>query len=58
MSILTYKYRIKDSTSGTRLLKMASAINYVWNYCQDIGKYLSGLRKLDSVILFQVGFKT
>jgi putative transposase len=36
MSVLTYKYRIKDSTSGTSLGKMAGAINYVWNYCQEV----------------------
>lgn len=36
MSVLTYKYRIKDSTSGMSLRKMAGAINYVWNYCQEV----------------------
>jgi transposase len=36
MSLLMYKYRIKDSTSGTALGKMAGAINYVWNYCQEV----------------------
>src|SRR5215510_15945395 len=36
MSTLTYKYRIKDQTSRTPLLKMASAINYVWNYCNEV----------------------
>lgn len=36
MSILTFRYRIKDSTSGTRLAKMASAVNYVWNFCQEV----------------------
>ena len=36
MSILTYRYRIKDSTSGTHLARLASAIHYVWNYCQDV----------------------
>ena len=36
MSILTYKYRIKDQTSRTNLLQMASAINYVWNYCNEV----------------------
>ena len=34
--MLTYTYRIKDSTSSTALCKMAGAINYVWNYCQDV----------------------
>jgi putative transposase len=36
MSTLTYRYRIKDQTSRTHLLQMASAINYVWNYCQEV----------------------
>ena len=36
MSLLTYRYRIKDQTSRTHLLKMASAINYVWNYCNAV----------------------
>ena len=36
MSMLTYRYRIKDSTSGTHLARIASAINYVWNYCNEV----------------------
>jgi putative transposase len=36
MSLLTYKYRIKDSTSSTALCKMAGAINYVYNFCQEV----------------------
>ena len=36
MSVLTYRYRIKDATSGTHLRKMAGAINYVWNYCNEV----------------------
>lgn len=36
MSILTYTYRIKDATSGKHLQCMASAVNYVWNYCQEV----------------------
>jgi putative transposase len=36
MSLLTYRFRIKDATSGTHLGKMADAINYVWNYCQEV----------------------
>jgi putative transposase len=27
---------IKDQTSRTHLLQMASAINYVWNYCNEV----------------------
>src|SRR5215471_3311941 len=36
MSLITYKYRIKDSTSGKHLCKMAGAVNSVWNYCQEV----------------------
>jgi len=36
MSILTFRYRIKDSTSATRLLRMASAVNYVWNFANEV----------------------
>lgn len=36
MSVTTYKYRVKDSTSGKHLGTMAGAINYVWNYCNEV----------------------
>ena len=36
MSILTYRFRIKDATSRTHLLRMAWAVNYVWNYCNEV----------------------
>jgi putative transposase len=36
MSTLTYRYRIKDQTARPHLLQMASAINYVWNYCNEV----------------------
>lgn len=36
MSVLTFRYRIKDATSGKHLGTMAGAINYVWNYCQEV----------------------
>ncbi len=36
MSVLTYKYRIKDSTSRKHLSKMAGAIHCVWNYCNAV----------------------
>jgi transposase len=36
MSMLTYHYRIKDSTSRKHLLQMSYAVNYVWNYCQEV----------------------
>jgi len=36
MSFITYRYRIKDATSGKHLQQMAWAVNYVWNYCQEV----------------------
>lgn len=40
MAILTYRYRIKDASSGTRnaLRKQARAVNFVWNYCAQIDR--------------------
>jgi IS605 OrfB family transposase len=35
MSILTFRYRIKDSTHRTHLLRLAHAVNYVWNFCNE-----------------------
>jgi len=34
-SIITYKFRIKDATTAKRLNRMAGAVNYVWNYCNE-----------------------
>ena len=36
LMILTYRYRIKDATSGKRLAALARAVNRVWNYCGEI----------------------
>ena len=35
-AVLTYRYRIKDATAGKHLLKMAWAVNTVWNYCNEV----------------------
>jgi putative transposase len=34
-SMLTYRYRVKDSTTGKHLQQMAWAVNRVWNYCNE-----------------------
>jgi hypothetical protein len=34
--VLTYRYRIKDATTGRHLLRQARAVHYVWNYCGEI----------------------
>jgi putative transposase len=36
MKILTYRYRIKDSTSGKSLTHMAWAVNVVWNFYNEV----------------------
>lgn len=36
MQFLTYKYRVKDATSGKHLARHARACNQVWNYCCQI----------------------
>jgi len=47
--ILTYKYRIKDATTGKHLRRHAWACNQVWNYCCQIqrqaeAKWKAGVR--------------
>jgi putative transposase len=34
--LLTYRYRIKDATTGKHLAGLARAVNVVWNYCGEI----------------------
>ena len=34
-SYITYKFRIKDSTTAKKLNKMADSVNLVWNYCNE-----------------------
>jgi IS605 OrfB family transposase len=36
MSTLTFRYRIKDATSGKHLQRMAWAVNRVWNFCNEV----------------------
>ena len=51
-SFITYKFRIKDSTTAKKLNKMADSVNFVWNYCnetsyQAIKKYSKYLSAYD-----------
>lgn len=47
--MITYQYRLKDSTSRKHLIRMSWAVHTVWNYCNDVsmlalrrdGKWLS-----------------
>jgi IS605 OrfB family transposase len=36
MSTRTYRFRIKDSTTGKHLLRMSSAVHRIWNYCNEV----------------------
>ena len=36
ISMLTFKYRIKDSTSGKHLVRLGWAVNTVWNFCNEV----------------------
>jgi putative transposase len=38
MRITTLHYRIKDETTAKQLNKMAAAVNFVWNYCNQVNK--------------------
>jgi transposase len=35
-TVLTYQYRIKDSTVKKTLISMAASVNFVWNFSNDI----------------------
>ena len=35
-SMLTFRYRVKDATSGKHLTRIAWAVNDVWNYCNEV----------------------
>lgn len=39
MSMLTYRYRIKDATTGKHLRSMSYAIHRVWNYCNEVSMF-------------------
>jgi len=34
-TVLTYQYRIKDSTVKKHLITMASSVNFIWNVCNE-----------------------
>jgi hypothetical protein len=36
MAILTYKFRLKDGNTAKKLKAMAGAVNFVWNYGNDV----------------------
>lgn len=34
--MITYQYRIKDSQHRKHLIRLSYAVNYVWNYCNEV----------------------
>lgn len=36
--LLAYKYRIKDSASKRELSRLASNVNFIWNYVNSLAK--------------------
>jgi putative transposase len=36
--MLTYRYRVKDATTGKQLQRMGWAVNRVWNYCNEMSQ--------------------
>jgi putative transposase len=36
MNLTTLRYRIKDQTTGKRLVEMGWSCNFVWNYCNEV----------------------
>ena len=35
-ALRTFSFRVKDATSGKRLITLANAVNTVWNYVNEI----------------------
>jgi hypothetical protein len=33
-----FSFRVKDATSGKRLVALGNAVNTVWNYCNEISR--------------------
>lgn len=38
MNLTTLHYRIKDQTTGKRLVEMGWSCNFVWNYCKEVNQ--------------------
>ena len=36
MPLTTYHFRVKDATTRGHLLRLASSVNFVWNYCNEV----------------------
>ena len=38
MNLTTLRYRIKDQTTGRRLVEMGYSCNFVWSYCNEVNQ--------------------
>jgi putative transposase len=38
MILTTLRYRIKDQTTGKKLVEMGYSVNFVWNYCNEVNQ--------------------
>jgi putative transposase len=56
VSILSFRYRIKDSVSGKRLTTLATAANQVWNFCVATQREAQNRRKLGSPVRWPTAF--
>ena len=34
----TFSFRVQDSTSGKKLVRLGTKVNFVWNDCNDVSK--------------------
>jgi len=57
MRYTTLQYRIKDETTAKHLNKMAGAVNFVWNYCNEVN-YDSWLKFHKTYSAFDLNKKT
>jgi len=54
----TYSYRIKDGNVSKQLNKLAKAVNFVWNYCNETSYYaIKNRRKFERQIGIDLGLK-
>ena len=45
MQLITYRFRLKDSSCRNRLAKLGWACHDVWNYCNETVSYQWALRR-------------
>jgi putative transposase len=56
MSIITFKFRVKDSVSSKHLTRYAIACNYVWNFCVATQRETENRRKSGKTLRWPTDF--